>query len=484
MHTSHVLRRAALPVALGLLLASGHAGAQSNPSATTAPAPLSQAELSALVQQQALQIQQLEARLRAVEGGAATVASPSAATAPAAPAALEQRVAAVEKAQSKAPKVSWSKGAPEFSSADGTTTFRPRGRLFVDQSSTSGSDHGGRNLSGTEIRSVRLGAEGRYGVLGWAVEGDFADNAVAWKSVYATVDHRLFGQSADLTIGNRLNDRGLDGSSSTSNTPFQDRNVVGTLVMPQRGLFGVGLTERVYGKGWHASLSVAGNDLNNSGSDNDSLTWATRVHWNPLLSSDATVHLAAWAFHEEIPGGASGVLRSSAISGHFNDEIKIAPGTLVGTDRSNAWGVEAAGFFGPFWASGEWGTRNLRGVDASGRYDLDHDAWSVGAGWFIAGATPSYSAKGGTWGKVKVAEPVTSGGRGAFELKARYEDVDYAELPTGGTGSAWTLGGNWYLNDYSRVMLDVVRWKTDNRSGAYVGPDEGTTFNTRLQLTF
>ncbi|GAB3049059.1 OprO/OprP family phosphate-selective porin [Stenotrophomonas tumulicola] len=478
MHTFHVLPRAALPVALGLLLASGHAGAQAVSSPANAPAPLGQAELSALVQQQALQIQQLEARLRAVEGG-----TPAAAPAVQAP-VLEQRVAAVEAAQSKAPKVSWSKGAPEFSSADGDITFRPRGRLFVDQSSTSGSDHAGRNLSGTEIRSVRLGAEGRYGILGWAVEGDFADNEVAWKSVYATVDHSLFGRPADLTIGNRLNDRGLDGSSSTSNTPFQDRNVVGTLMLPQRGLFGVGLTERVYGKGWHASVSVAGNDLNNSGSSNDSLTWATRVHWNPLLTKDATVHLAGWAFHEEISAGASGVLRSAAISGHYNDEIKIAPGTLLGAERSNAWGLEAAGYFGRFWTSGEWGTRNLRGIDASGRYDLDHEAWSVGAGWFVAGARPAYSAKAGTWGKVKVDEPVTAGGHGAFELKARYEDVDYAELPTGGTGRAWTLGGNWYLNDYSRVMLDVVRWKTDNRSGAYVGPDQGTTFNTRLQLVF
>lgn len=483
MKTSRVLRSAALPVALGLLLASGHAGARPAADGSSAPASLSQAELSALVRQQALQIQQLEARLQAMEGrAAATTAAPL--PVPAAAPALDQRLASVEAAQAKAPKVSWSKGAPQFTSADGAASFRPRGRLFVDQSSTSGSDHAARNLSGTEIRSVRLGAEGRYGILGYAVEGDFADNEVAWKSVYATVDHRLFGRPADLTVGNRLNDRGLDGSSSTSNTPFQDRNVVGTLMLPQRGLFGVGLTERVYGSRWHASLSVAGNDLNNSGSDNDSLTWATRAHWNPRLSRDATVHLAAWAFHEEIPGGATGVLRSSAISGHFNDEIRIAPGALPGTDRSDAWGVEAAGFFGRAWASGEWGTRTLRGLDANGRYDLDHDAWSVGAGWFVAGAVPGYAAKAGTWGKVKVAEPVTSGGAGAFELKARYEAVDYAELPTGGTGHAWTAGANWYLNDYSRVMLDVVRWQTDNRSGAYRGTDQGTTFNTRLQLTF
>lgn len=474
MNTHTVLPRAALSVALGLLLASGHAGAQS------APAPLSQAELSALVQQQALQIQQLEARLRAVEGGQGAVPTPPVAQAP----ALESRVAALESSQSKSPKVSWSKGAPEFGSADGKVAFRPRGRLFVDGSSTDGSSVADRNISGTEIRSVRLGAEGRYGILGWAVEGDFADNAVAWKSVYATVDHRLFGLPADLTVGNRLNDRGIDGSSSTSNTPFPDRNVVGTLMLPQRGLFGVGLTERVYGKRWHASLSVAGNDLNNAGNDNDSQTWATRVHWNPVAGKAATVHLGAWAFHEEIAAGASGVLRSSAIAGHFNDLVKIAPGTLTGAERSTAYGLEAAGFFGPAWATGEWGTRNLRGVDASGRYDLDHQAWAISAGWFLVGALPAYSGKAGTWGKVKVADPVTDGGAGAWELKARYENVDYAELPTGGTGHAWTVGANWYLNDYSRVMFEAIRWQANNRSGSGQGRDEGTTFNTRLQVAF
>ena len=150
MNHSTVLPLAALSVALGLLLASGHAGAQST---SPPPAPLSQAELSHLVQQQALQIQQLEARLRAVEGGQGTAAATPTPPAP----ALETRVAALESGQSKLPKVSWAKGAPEFSSADGNTVFRPRGRLFVDASSTDGSAVAERNVSGTEIRSVRLG---------------------------------------------------------------------------------------------------------------------------------------------------------------------------------------------------------------------------------------------------------------------------------------------------------------------------------------
>lgn len=51
-------------------------------------------------------------------------------------------------------------------------------------------------------------------------------------------------------------------------------------------------------------------------------------------------------------------------------------------------------------------------------------------------------------------------------------------------GHAWTLGTNWYLNDFSRVMFEAIRWQTNNRSGTGPGKDEGTTFNTRLQVAF
>ena len=473
----HALPKAALTVALGLLSTTGQVNGQS----------LDQQELARLIQAQALKIEQLEARLKAIEGSGAHAAPPaSQATSAAHPTdpALETRVAKVEAAQAMAPKVSWSKGAPQFSNADGSITFRPRGRLFVDASNTSDSDFAERNVVGTEIRSVRLGAEGSYGLLGYVIEGDFADNGVAWKSAYASINHTLFGSKGELSIGNRLNDRGIDGSSSTSNTPFPDRNVVGTLILPQRGLFGVGLTERLTGERWHASFSVAGNDLDNAGDNNDSLTIATRAHWNPVLNDIATVHLGAWAFHEDIATGAPGVVRSSAISGHFNDLVKISPGTLSGADRGAGYGLEAAGFSGPTWITGEWGTRDLRGDGTAGHYDVDHDAWAVSAGVFLSGAVPAYAVKSGTWGKVKVQNPATAGGRGAWELKTRFESVNYDELPTGGTGHAWTLGANWYLSDYARIMLDAIRWQTDNQSGDYQGEDQGYTFNTRFQLVF
>lgn len=124
-------------------------------------------------------------------------------------------------------------------------------------------------------------------------------------------------------------------------------------------------------------------------------------------------------------------------------------------DRSTAYGAVLAGFFGPTWATGEWGMRNRRGADASGRYDLDHQAWAISVGWFLAGAMLAYSGKAGTWGRVKVADPVIRGGAGAWELKGRYEDVDHVELLTGGTGYAWALGAGRELVSQRLQLRDV-----------------------------
>jgi phosphate-selective porin OprO and OprP len=57
-------------------------------------------------------------------------------------------------------------------------------------------------------------------------------------------------------------------------------------------------------------------------------------------------------------------------------------------------------------------------------------------------------------------------------------------LLTGGQGWAATIGANWYLNSFTRFQANLVHWNTDNRAGAYVGPDDGQTVMTRIAVTF
>jgi len=477
-----VTRPLLLAVALGALF-----GATPRALAQSGAATPDNAELLRLLQEQSRRIEQLEARLAAfAEREAAATPTPAFAAASESgrhdTASLAPRVAALEKAAASQPKLNWSRGsAPQFTSADGSASFRVRGRVLIDFSGTGGSRFGALKNTGTELRSVRFGAEGAYNQLSWAIEGDFADNATAWKSAYVSWGHKLFGQSADLTIGNRLNDRSLDGTSGLGNTPFQDRNVVGIILQPSSGIFGLGLTERVVGESWHASFGVTGRDLNNPGNNNDSVTYRARAHINPIKGKRGTLHLGAWGFYEDIAkGDTSGIVRNWAIGGHFNDNVKTRPGSLAGATEAHAYGVELAGFRGPVWAYGEWGRRDVKA--AVGR--RDYDAYAISAGWMLSGATPAYNARTGAWGRIKVANPVTSGGPGAWELKARYESLDYSKLPTGGKGEAWTVGANWYLNNYSRILFDAVYWETNNKSGAYLGEDDGYTINARFQVTF
>jgi len=480
------VRSAALGAAVfaaGLIGPLPYASGQAPDTAAVRQAP-DNAELLRLLEAQARRIEQLEERLSAVTAAAETdrVARQSVHEAAPDEHALLPRVEALETKAKAQPTLNWSRGAaPRLTSPDGSLSFRLRGRLFADVSGTGGSRFGELNNTGTEIRSLRFGAEGAYNQLSWVIEGDFADNTTAWKSAYLALGHKLFGKGAELSVGNRLEDRGFDGASGGGNVPFQDRNVVGLALQPARGNFGVGLTERITGEHWHASFAVTGNDLSNVGNNRDTVTYSTRAHLNPIKGERGTLHLGAWGLYEDIAKGDAAGLRNWGQGGHFNDNAKTRPGALAEVTRAHAYGAELAGFFGPFWAYGEWGQRELKSA-ALGR--RDYDAYALSAGWFLGGAKPSYNARAGTWGGVKVANPVTAGGAGAWELKARYESLDYTTLPTGGDGEAWTLGANWYLNNNSRILFDAVYWETNNRSGAYQGQDDGYTLNARFQVTF
>jgi error-prone DNA polymerase len=105
-------------------------------------------------------------------------------------------------------RVDWSRGAPMFSSQDGRFTFKPRGRILADISSTSGSRYGGRHrsaLTAVVTRYRTRGAVAEVGkalglprdltkmltglVWGWSVDG-ISDEQIAGLNLNAQ-DHRL-----------------------------------------------------------------------------------------------------------------------------------------------------------------------------------------------------------------------------------------------------------------------------------------------------
>ncbi|WP_114395828.1 OprO/OprP family phosphate-selective porin [Oleisolibacter albus] len=426
----------------------------------------SSTELERLVRAQAEEIANLRARLDTVEG---KVAKPAPAPA--------------KSAGSADIKAVWGEGAPTLTSEDGSWSFKPRGRVLVDVNNTSGSRYDARNLTTTGTRALRLGAEGEIGAhFFYQFEADFADNEIDVVAAYLGWRGKMGDLGYDARVGNLFNDRSVDGSTSSDATPFLERNVVATAIIPQRGFFGVGTMGRLFGKGWHVSVSATGNDVDGDHSQSDAFVLMARGHWNPVVTQTAALHLGLWAFEEDLPDSAHlAVTRNTAIGGRFNSNLRIGSGPLLDAAGSLGYGAELGGYAGPVWAMAEAGQREVR---LSAQPDATYDAASLSAGWFVTGEKPPLSTRTGAFGKPKVKASVLDGGIGAWELTARYEHLDFGDAASRGDGWAATAGVNWYLNDFIRLMLNGILWETDNRVGSFVGKDDGQTVTARAQISF
>ena len=488
-------RTGALAAALSLALAAPAFAADT----------ATEAELRALIQQQSEQLRQqadllqaLNQRLNALEGGAPVAAAPAVEADPI-QAQIDAAVAdtrlddmAILQAQvaqiaagggggGGGGNVSWRRGGPEFRSSDRNFSFHPRGRVLADFSSTSGSRFDDRNIGGTEMRQVRLGAEGRMGALGYKIDAELSDNTVSISDAYLRWNTRLGSLPTEFYVGNKLKDRAIDSSTTLTRVPFMERNAVASVGMPASGYFGLGVQMKMIGQNWHTTFGVSGDDVGNSGDNSDSLTYAFRGHVNPIKRPAGFLHLGGWYVHEQYGADTNRINRTPRVASRFNDNVRVSASAINEVTGERVWGTELGGTWRNFWGFYEHSDTTLRSDDVG---DVRQKASSAYAGWLITGERPGFSARSGVWGTTRVARPVTEGGIGAWELAARYDKYDFTDAARGGEGDAWTLGVNWYLNNWSRVMLNIVQWTTDNQVGAYQGEDTGRSINLRTQVVF
>lgn len=485
--------------------------------ATPAPAQTPGSDdLATLVRQQAAEIAALRARLDRLEGAAVTTPAPMGSTTPTGtapttppapqlaqndpaargtvtrpfapqlvpPGPAERDVAQARQANAAGVTTEWGAGLPVFHSADGIYTFKPRGRILTDVSSTFGSDYDGRNITTTGMRALRLGLEGGVGThFFYQFESDFSENEVDIVTAFIGWRNRIRpGLDYDLRAGHLFNDRGFEGSTGSDSTPFMERTVVSTAIIPQRGFYGVGIMPRLFWKTGHASLTLTGDRIDGNQATNDSRTVLGRAHWNPIKSDHSVLHVGLWGFDEALSSAATTLTRNTVIGGRFNGALRVSTGALLGGRSTTGYGAELGGYVGPVWVMAEAGERRARLT--GGRPDFLSKAWSLSGGWFVTGDLPPYNPRLGSFGQPRVLKPIFEGGPGAIELTARYENLDYTSLLTGGRGWAATAGVNWYLNSFTRLQFNWVHWDTDNRAGAFTGPDSGETIGTRIAVTF
>jgi phosphate-selective porin OprO/OprP len=386
----------------------------------------------------------------------------------------EEMVSIVKETEKKSSLVTLDSKGLNFKSSDGAFTANIGGRIhadygFVDDeffgpdATGIGSEFG----DGAFFRRARIGMEGTM-FTDWfyGLEINYSGGAVDSNSGFtdAVIGYQGF-DNTKITLGRHKMPAGLEELTSSNRISTMERSgATNTFALSRFN----GLSVSTKGTNWTATagtwMGEGEGDRDNSGKDSD-WGYAGRATFAPIQEKDSVVHLGASYSHleyeEDFTGGANDLRVRQRAGNRFVDSRPVDV-TYAGTEDANTYGLEAATIQGPFSLQGEYFHRTL---NRDGFKDADVDGWYVLGTFTLTGETRGY--RDGVMRTISPKNPVGKGGFGAWELVARYDELDlfdssaYADnggLTTnlGTESEIWTIGVNWYVNDNIRFMANYV----------------------------
>ena len=169
-------------------------------------------------------------------------------------------------------------------------------------------------------------------------------------------------------------------------------------------------------------------------------------------------------------------------------ETVLDTGSFAATDWQIAGG-ELAFVYGPFSIQSEvfgaW-------IDSPVYGDIYYSGSYVYVSYFLTGEHRPYKRTEGVFARVKPfedffrvrdADGYVQMGKGAWEIAYRYSTLDLNDVLVGGRAYDHTLGLNWYLNPYTRLMFNYVN---SNISPDHEEGVDGSVniFEMRAQIDF
>jgi phosphate-selective porin OprO/OprP len=354
------------------------------------------------------------------------------------------------------------------SSPDGRFKFNVGGRVQVDwavfdQDITPLGD-------GMELRRARLKAEGTmYKDFKFKLEANFDSNGDvsvtdAWVSYQG---FKPLGLPLVLTAGHQKVPFSQQSMTSSNWQVFQERSMQDSFIdNPAMGRRRLGFIAHSYGEHWMASAGLFAEGINDRGDQNQGFGTAGRLLFYPfiqerkLLTVGGAVYYREWRQQEF----ADDYLRFRARpESYVANRRLINTGWMSPLDGTLMYNVEVSGLWGSFHAQGEYTGASVRRV---GKADLSFGGWYVQAGYFLTGENRVYDRKSGKYKRVVPKSMVGEGGFGAWEVAARYSEMDLTSGDiAGGKERNVTLGVNWWMNRSFMIRLSYI----------YANPDPTTS---------
>jgi phosphate-selective porin OprO/OprP len=399
-------------------------------------------------------------------------------------------------------KVKW-KGAPELSSSDGKFKFKVRGRLMADYNGIDQDfDITGRpDVSAVELRRARLGVEGVvwYDVK-YKFEVDFAGDGTAIKDAYlayAGFKPKDWG-IGEIRFGNQYVYNSMEEMTSSRFITFMERAAYQEAFFLDRQ---IGVAILAGSDHWSFQTGAYGATSETQGEFlQDQFAYSARATVAPINREvngvNQVLHFGVSGRHRDEPenfrssddGPVLGTepfrYRARVADLHLADRFIATPRIGESDDLLN---LEAAFVWGSFSMQGEYAQLWVDTPGVLNTVDPSYDGWYIDASWFITGETRNYSGDEGIFDRIKVKRPVLwskgQGGWGAWQIAGRYDVVNLADensvIPGCqfcGDQETWLFGLNWYINDYTRFMLNVTQSKIEGGNDGFV-KGSGLGFN-------
>lgn len=360
----------------------------------------------------------------------------------------------LDKIATDSPKVE-TKGGIKITSADKKFEASVGGRIHFDAYAF---DRDLAHTTGTtDFRRARLTLSGK--AFGWEykMEQDFTGPTTTegFRDVYIAKG-ALGGK---FTIGHFKPYRSMEELTSSNEITMMERPFSSASGLYSGRQFGQGIG--YLRAGGNYTVGVSAFNLRNAASPrNEGMGTAARVTFAPINNETSTLHFGLSASSENANQGSADMSASVGYAGRRGPSLTIARTTGASGDSVTAYGLEAAGSFGPLFFQSEYANATF---EAPLGKDKDVDTFYVMGSWMLNGGHKPYKAGNGVFGAPKVA------GEGLWELTARYDTIENNDVNRL-EASAWIMGLNYYINPNVRLMFNYTKGDnefTGDKTGQY-----------------
>ncbi len=300
---------------------------------------------------------------------------------------------------------------------------------------------------GNEVRRARIGMKGELSKnIVYKVEYDFNSSKSDLTDTY--LELKGLG-SGDLKIGHFKEPFGFNELTSSRFVTFLERSLPTLSFAPSRNV-GVMYEGHDEATTWQVGVFRDSDKSGSSKATGQSWSATGRFVYRPWFEDEGEklLHLGVAYSLRRTDGGHT--FKAEPENHFLGSFFSYAAPTL---DSYNLVGLEGAWVNGPVHVSGEYMTTALSDQTS---FEPTLKGWYVQTGWFLTGEHRGYKTSAAAFERVKTKTNALDDGAGAWEIAARVSRVDFSAATPGNQLDDVSFALNWYLNSYTRMMLDYT----------------------------